>query len=395
MLERVRALAGRSGANAAAAEFNDPDEVDDFTPFDLPERAPTPPGRHKRSAAARHAHSGSDGSSSSFDGSGHGVMRTEMADESGADDYPVPARSRRRITPPAADDDEQGAAQMYTHMTQSEIDQARLIAMEQGERHQQQPANQVRAPPPPQSAECPVCHERFESLYNEARGRASSGDGKGRGRENKARSAVQQTIINRYAVIFSIESTLRGYLSDRQLLPLLLQVHQATIEKPARENQIKYQPWTLEILQRHFDPADPHIFDPIRELRINQACARRTMLDMRSYVIVPDPDNPGQTMVNRTAVNGLNTLMSQNAKMVAAIAKYQTSADEGVSNAVFSLVSTVRRLGNLDGIDEGVLHDPTMAAGTMQAGGNATTATQTGSGALVTAAASIYKISGF
>ena len=79
----------------------------------------------------------------------------------------------------------------------------------------------------------------------------------------------------------------------------------------------------------------------------------------------------------------------------AAIAKAQASADEGVSNAVFALVSTVRRLGNLGGIDEEILHNPTQAAGTMPMGGSATQATQTGSGALVTSAASMYKISGF
>lgn len=368
MVARARALAARR----AEAEYQ-------FSSDSSAQSAAAPAvGRQKRTAAQ--AHSGSEASSSSE--SGFGVMRTELGDDSGADDYQIPAPARRRVEPP----------RQYTHMTQSEIDQAHLVAMAADERR--------GAVPPPLAAplagvaavephDCPVCCERFESLYNEARSRNAAA-----GRENKARSAVQQTIVNRYAVIFSIETTLRSYLSDRQLLPILLRLHQVTIEKPAREHQIKYQPWTLEILQRHFDPADPHIFDPVRELRINQHCARRAMLDMRAHLIVPDPNSPGLMTVNRTAVSALNSLMTQNAKMISAISKLQTSADESVSNAVFSLVSTLRRLGG-GTVDEDVLHDPTQAAGTMAVGGSATQAQATSSGALATAAANMYKISGF
>jgi hypothetical protein len=336
-------------------------------------------GRAKR--AAPHAHSGSDGSSSS-DG-GHGVMRTELGDDSGADDYRIPAPSRRRHA-------EQSTRQ-YTHMTQSELDQARLVAMAADERRGTAPAEAAAVPAAPEPYECPVCCERFESLYNESRARNAAN-----GRENKARSAVQQTIINRYAVIFSIETTLRSYLSDAQLLPMLLRIHQVTIEKPAREHQIKYQPWSLQILQRHFDPANPHIFDPVRELRINQHCARQAMLSMRAHLIEPDPNNPGMMAVNRTAVSSFNSLMAQNAKMISAISKHQSCADESVSNAVFALVSTVRRLGgNSEAADDDVLHNPTQAAGTMAVGGSATQAVTASSGALAEAASNMYKISGF
>jgi hypothetical protein len=309
-------------------------------------------------------------------------MRTELGDDSGADDYRIPAPTRRRYA-------EQSTRQ-YTHMTQSEIDQARLVAMAADERRGAAPEP---SPPPPAAEphECPVCCERFESLYNESRARNAAN-----GRENKARSAVQQTIINRYAVIFSIETTLRSYLSDEQLLPMLLRIHQVTIEKPAREHQIKYQPWSLQILRRHFDPANPHIFDPVRELRINQHCARQAMLGMRAHLIEPDPNNPGMMAVNRTAVSALNSLMAQNAKMIAAISKQQSCADESVSNAVFALVSTVRRLGgNSEAADEDVLHNPTQAAGTMAVGGSATQAMTASSGALAEAAGNMYKISGF
>lgn len=368
MVARARALAARQ----AELEFSS----DSSAP---PAAAPAV-GRQKRTAAQ--AHSGSEASSSSSE-SGFGVMRTELGDDSGADDYQIPAPARRRVEPP----------RQYTHMTQSEIDQARLVAMAAEERRSAAPpppaAPAVVVPAAAEPHDCPVCCERFESLYNEARSRNAAA-----GRENKARSAVQQTIVNRYAVIFSIETTLRSYLSDRQLLPILLRLHQVTIEKPAREHQIKYQPWTLEILQRHFDPADPHIFDPVRELRINQQCARRAMLDMRAHLIEPDPNSPGLMAVNRTAVSALNSLMTQNAKMISAISKLQTSADESVSNAVFALVSTLRRLGG-GTVDEDVLHDPTQAAGTMAVGGSATQAQATSSGALATAAANMYKISGF
>lgn len=308
-------------------------------------------------------------------------MRTELGDDSGADDYRIPPALRRRHA-------EQPVRQ-YTHMTQSEIDQARLVAMAAEERGGA--AAEVVAPPAPEPYECPVCCERFETLHNDARTRNAAN-----GRENKARSAVRQTIIKRYDVLFQIESMLRSHLGDDQLLPMLLRIHQVTIEKPARENQIKYQPWTLQILKRHFDPINPHILDPVRELRITQNCARQAMLNVRSHVIEPDPNNPGMMAVNRTAVSALNSLMAQNAKLIVAISKQQSSADESISNAVFALVSTVRRLGvDSEAIDEEVMHDPTQAAGTMALGGAATQAMVTSSGAMADAASNMYKISGF
>lgn len=418
LLVRARALAGRRDASAIDAhainvEYSSESPIGGVAAATAEQLMPPPVPRvrQKRRSSSRRGttNSGGDGvrsSSTSSDGDdlGFGTIRTDLHENSAADDFELPSPVRRRtadsVAVPVAP--EQAAAttavqqppvvhQRYEHMTQSEIDQARLVAMAAEQRATRPPLAVAQQPPAGGSANCPVCAERMESLYNEVRTQSAEGTT----REKKARSAVQQTIINRYAVVFNIERTLRGYLNDQQLLPLLLQIHQTAIEKPARENQIRYTPWTLEILQWHFSMTEPHLFDPLRELRINQECARRSMFAMQAQLIVPDPNNPGQSMVNRTAVAGLNALMSQNAKMIATIAKHQ-SADDGAANAVFSLVSTIRRLGDMSGgAEEDVLNNPLQAAGTMPVGGTATQVAQTSSGVLLASAASMYKISGF
>jgi len=367
--------------------------------------SPPPPIRRrpKRTVTEYRNRDGSDSgvSSSASDDAGFGVMRVEIDD----DDSMAELRARRQRR------DEDGAVRLYTNMTQSEVDQARLVSS----MHPPGAAPALSLPQPPGGGgsscappslaalvhggaavappyrACPVCSERFESLHNESRAR-SAGD-----RSDKARTALQQTIVDRYALIFSIETTLRIYLNDDQLLPLLLQLHQRMIERPAREHGIGFQAWTLHDLQTHFNRYNPHIFDPVREVRVAQALVREAMFAVHPHLIQPDPNMPGQTEVNRSAVTALSNLMTQNAKLVTTISKMQTSCGaESASSAIFSLVSTIQRLGgNSSGVDEAVLHNPILAAGTMVTGGTATQGTQTSKNVVDTAGATMYNISGY
>lgn len=321
-------------------------------------------------------------------------MRTEIDDS----DSMAELRARRQRS---ANDAE--PVRLYTNMTQSEVDQARLISMSKPGGAIAFPLQPTGAAPAPRHAPlvpggavaapfrtCPVCSERFESLHNESRAR-TAGD-----RSDKARTALQETIVNRYALIFSIETTLRVYLNDEQLLPLLLQLHQRMIEKPALEHGIAFQAWTMFDLQTHFNRYNPHIFDPVREVRVAQAMVREAMFAVQPHLIRPDPNMPGQTEVNRAAVTALSNLMTQNAKLVTTISKMQTCCGaESASSAIFSLVSTIQRLGGSGGVDEAVLHNPILAAGTMVTGGSATQATQTSKNPIDNAGATMYNISGY
>ena len=320
--------------------------------------------RSKRAAAPSADHDISNGSEASVsDDSGHGAMRTTFDDDSALE---APARQRRRAASPSK----------YEHMTQAQADQAHLVAMAAQRR--------LLAPPQPAAApagECPICYERITPLYEEAQ---TSGA--------KARSAVQEKIINQHTLIFSTESALRGRMRDEELLPILLQLHQRLIEKPARENQLTHNVWTLADLQRHFDPRNPHIFDEVREIKNAQHLVRGAMHDVRPHVLEQDPNSPGSLMVCKAGVSALSNLAAQNAKLTSQLVRMQTAAEKSVSDAIFSLVSTVRRAANVNGLDQALLREPALAAGTMMTG---ETAVQSAVKDDKRGGVDMYKISGY
>lgn len=358
----ARMVAGRR-AYAAAQE----DSAGFTSDESIGRPAPAAPSQ-KRSAAARAAADygggASEGTGSEEDGSGRGAMRATFDDNSALEE---PSRQRRRV----------GPHQKYTGLTQSEADQAHLAALAGT-----QTATTAAARPTPMAlGDCPVCSERISSLYEE---------GQSRGANAKARSAMQQTIVDPYKLIFHTETTLRAYMDDEQLLPLLLQMHERLIERPATQNQIAHRKWTLADLQRHFDVRQPHILDPVREVRATQAAVRRAMYAVQPHVLERDPNQPAVMMVNKNGVAALNAMASQNAKLAMMIARMQTCAEQSVSNAIFSLVSTVQRSTDASGVDQALLRDPALAAGTMVMGETATQAPKDES-----VGADMYKISGF
>ena len=236
-------------------------------------------------------------------------------------------------------------------------------------------------------ADCPVCAEQIQHVYEESRQRSS-------GQQAKARSAAQQMLVERYRMVFGVENFLRAYWTDNQLLPLLLALHQHVIEKPAREQGFDFVPWTLALLKRHFNPRDPHMLDPIREMRNCQALFRTAIFSSYDHLFEQDPANPANTVVNSKAASAMTAFTEKNMKLLATIRKMQTENDENIANAMFTLVSTLKRVAGLEGVDEEMLRNPHLAAGTVVAGGSSIR-TATNSNSLAGVAQGMYTLSGF
>lgn len=309
---------------------------------------------------------------------GGGVMRSEINEHSQSEDERQQARRRR-----------------YTHTQQ----QQQPLQPQQSNGNFGNGNNAAGAAAPRPDAHygaaiaglgdnCPICNEQFEAQYEESRLKSNGT------RQSKTRGAVQQLVVDRYRVVFSIEALLRGHVNDGQLLPLLLKVHHRLIEKPLLEQQIDFVPWTLPMLLRHFDPRNPHILDPLRTLRHRQNTVNRLVTDMEPFVFEPDPANIARRVVNAKVVSSLNTLIALDMKLLATIRKMQTEADDNIANAIFSLISTLSRLTAGDGVDEAVLHNPQIAAGTTIAEGSAIRTANNGTN-MASVAANMYAMSGF
>ena len=184
----------------------------------------------------------------------------------------------------------------------------------------------------------------------------------------RARSAIQQDAANRYKVIFQVEAVLRGLISDAQMFPLLLTLHRRMIERPLRKlNDVNYTPWTLQMLQEHFDVDNEHVFDKVRELARDSRLVRKTIKQVADNVTVPDPDNPARRVVDVRAVGALDKLISTHRRVIQALETTHKTKDEDLSNAIFTLVSAIsRQKPDADS----VIRDPRAAAGTVAMGGD-------------------------
>jgi hypothetical protein len=132
----------------------------------------------------------------------------------------------------------------------------------------------------------------------------------------------------------------------------------------------------------------------VRELRFSQKILREKVAALSQFVFEEDPENQSGMVVSAKAVDGMNKLMTQNLKYLATLCKMQKESDENVSSALFTLVSYIKRVGGMAGVDEEVLRNPQTSAGTMIASGSSIK-TATNTNRIAGVALSMYSMSGF
>lgn len=267
-------------------------------------------------------------------------------------------------------------------------------------------ARPVPAPPPPvlpslgvlPAGGCPICFEQFQSHYNGNRTMRTSVDAAAAGiqttvRAAKANSAMQSNVTDLYQVVFKCEVILRGVIDDDdQLLRLILQLHQAIIEKPLKKRNIAYKPWDLLMLKQHFHPEKGHIHDEIRTKKKEKMRMINLMGVADSHLEEPDPDNPGQMKFNFQAAKVVIQASAHKVKLVESITKLIKAKEEDLPAAMFALRS---QLARMTAADDEVVRDPRMAAGTMAVGGDTLRSANLSASTAIGSAQTMYRLSGF
>lgn len=222
---------------------------------------------------------------------------------------------------------------------------------------------------------CPICRVHFPLVFAEMRQQHEYGDGntklshgKSTGRKTKAVSALVDNLAGRYQQIFELAERLNGLCSDEQLIGIMLEVHFELIERTLTYQGIQFTPWTKEALNIHFNPANEHIFDPVREVKEDLRTTRRAINIVSLDFTKPDAKNPGRRVVDIARVRLFQAMSGHRVGLLKDMTALKSSRGDNVSGAMFALSTAIGRRGEA-GADE-MMSDPNMAAGTLVAGGD-------------------------
>lgn len=245
---------------------------------------------------------------------------------------------------------------------------------------------------------CPVCHESFR-IYHESqnieRAQAAS-RANDTGNTERARTAVLsngETISDQYKKIFRFEELMSGMMNDSEIIHNMVLLHRTLIEKPAQKLNLRYRPWTHAMLEEHFDVANEHIFDPIRETQNDLRMTRRLAAQVERSCLVPDPDNPARRVVDAKAVGALEKVLKEKRSSIQALEKSMQKRRDtaGLQAAMMQLVGVIGGLSQRDTLRI----NPRIAAGTMDRGGDALRTVGKTTSEIGGTQADLYALSGF
>lgn len=256
----------------------------------------------------------------------------------------------------------------------------------------------AHAPPRVSPERCPVCRESFR-IYHESqnieRAQAAS-RANDTGDTERARSAVLsngETIADQYKKIFRFEELMSGMMNDREIIHNMVVLHRALIEKPSQKLSLPYQVWTHEMLAEHFDVANEHIFDPVRETQRDLRMTRKLSSEIERSCLVPDPDNPARRVVDAKAVGALEKILKEKRSSIQALEKSMQKRRDtaGLQAAMMQLVGVIGGLSQRDTLRI----NPRIAAGTMERGGDALRTAGKTTSEIGGTQADLYALSGF
>jgi len=84
----------------------------------------------------------------------------------------------------------------------------------------------------------------------------------------QARANLSEGDQKCHQVLYRIEQSLRGRFADDRIFRTLLVLRREWIEKKLEYFEIAYVPWTMAHLRRHYDPANAHFFQPVRQTHV-------------------------------------------------------------------------------------------------------------------------------
>lgn len=167
---------------------------------------------------------------------------------------PAAARGTR-----SGDDDESTASSTVQRVMFGDDDDDRSIAPPQPRTPCASEASSVHVDADDDGDACPLCAEQAYYLVRRHRDRALASDPAARGRACAVKSATDMRLQ-----LFQLEQSLAISEPDTVVFSTLLRARRVLVERVLDRYSVKYTPWTLADVERHFTR---HRIDQLRSMR--------------------------------------------------------------------------------------------------------------------------------
>ena len=179
----------------------------------------------------------------------------------------------------------------------------------------------------------------------------------------QARSNLAEGDQRCHQVIYSIEQSLRGRVADKRLFKLMILLRREWIEKRLEYYQIPYVPWTMKMLEAHYNPRNKHFYQPTRELMVahEQVLTLQDKLYEAAY-------NPAAGTFDYRGVQWHEKYVRAARETSEALRQHLDEASPDFAESMRMLATAIFSTTR----DESALkltQDPEMAAGKLKAGG--------------------------
>ncbi len=137
---------------------------------------------------------------------------------------------------------------------------------------------------------CPCCEEHMTmtlqmAKYKRAKGgriasKMNSATQQARERLSRAvqaRSNLTDEDQKLHEVIYATEDALRGRVADKRIYRLVLLLKREFVEKRLEQAGIEYVPWTMPMIEAHYDPKNKHMWQPLRSAMRNLEMAEEQL----------------------------------------------------------------------------------------------------------------------
>lgn len=227
---------------------------------------------------------------------------------------------------------------------------------------------------------CPICEEsstfNFQlaktKTVNNARAASKQTGPQQRVKDRFMRAMQQRASLAEedqrlHEVIYAVEHSLCGRIGDERIFRLVLLLRRSFVEKNLERSKIEYVPWTLAMLQEHFEPGNDHIWRPVRNAKKRYRMAEEML----------------EHMFAATTAAGSYDFRAANAfnKTYDTLIKGQKEIDDMLDLADANIAESLRLLSvaifktTCDEATFKLTHDPETAAGKIApSGDNRTTA---------------------
>ena len=160
-------------------------------------------------------------------------------------------------------------------------------------------------------------------------------------------SGMASSIAHFNNEVFRLEASLRGHFNNELVLQSMIRLRRTLVEQPLEKQGVRYTPWTMEMLRKHYHPHSGHRFDPERDMKWElEMLAEMQRKIYNTGIVRTNPD--GEEAVDRAAVDAIVKVSMRRSQLHKQVASLQKQTANMQESSARQLMLTVRRATRTD-----------------------------------------------